>query len=668
MTTLIARGRLHSRIAACVFFALFSCASRALAQAPAITTAGDPSVNADTIYALAVDPAEHAQDAVVFLLDDGVVKLDAGGRGTRTYRQIVQVLRQQVVSAFAERRLRYAPDQEKLTLNWARVLRPSGEVISDRPAQTQETDVPAALSNPVYVNQRELRLSLGGVAANTIIDISYTVEEMQPRLEGDFYSQWNVHASSSATVLRSRFILDVPASVRPRITERNLNFDVRSYEGGGRRAFTWATSNVPRYQPEPFSPDTNAVHMHVITSLPLSWSEITSWYDELSRARYTLTPSVQARVRELVAGARTRLDTLRALHRWVAQDIRYVSVSLGLGGYQPRMPEETVTTGFGDCKDKTTLFIALLRSLDIDAQPVLLNSNAAVVRREHPSIRQFNHMIAAVKEARGYTFTDLTAAMTPYGELPVTEQGGFALVVLPDGRADEVTLPKMTAGDRRITYQIVATLSESGQLSGYMEETNTGYGFEARRSLFAVELDSAREATVMRNLLRILPGATGDSLEAFDGRDLYAPVRYKIHFSGARGVAQTGGVELFTFPFGVLPATDRIRTIEAMSERKTSINAEEVLRAPPPTTITVDMRVTLPADRRARIPEDVIVRSDFGTYSTEYSQEGRVLRILRTESSAVGIYPPGRLVDVLAFFRGISADENNRAIVIEKGS
>jgi hypothetical protein len=406
--------------------------------------------------------------------------------------------------------------------------------------------------------------------------------------------------------------------------------------------------------------------MHIVTSFPITWADITRWYHSLSHDRYTLPADALSKVREVTADARTGQDTVRAVHRWVAQDIRYVSVSLGLGGYQPRMPEQTVTTGFGDCKDKATLFIAALRSLGIEARPVLLHTSAAAVRPEHPSIRQFNHMIAAVAEGDGYTFTDLTQGLTPYGELPLGEQGGFAVIVLPDGGAREVRLPKVAVGGRRIAYQIEATLSESGQLSGFMEEVNAGPGFEQRRNLFSAPLDSARKATVMRGLLSFLPGAIGDSIEAFDGRDLHAPLRYKVFFSGARGVAQTGGVALFTFPFGVLPATQRIRAIESMSERTSSINAEEVLRSPP-TALTIDMRVTLPEGWRARVPDHVNVKGDFGTYSTEYTQEGRVLRIVRTEISASGVYPPSRLKDVLEFFRAISADENNRSIVIERG-
>ena len=65
---------------------------------------------------------------------------------------------------------------------------------------------------------------------------------------------------------------------------------------------------------------------------------------------------------------------LKALHRWVAQDFRYISISLGDGGFQPRAPAEVVTTRSGDCKDKATLFVALARKLGFKAYPVLLNS------------------------------------------------------------------------------------------------------------------------------------------------------------------------------------------------------------------------------------------------------------------------------------------------------
>src|SRR5262245_60380317 len=99
-------------------------------QAPKITPAGDPSVRTDTIYKLAVDPADHTDDDYIYLLDDGVVRFEADGRGSRTYRQVIQVLTQDGAEAWGEQSFSYSSGSERLTINWIRVLKPTGEIIS----------------------------------------------------------------------------------------------------------------------------------------------------------------------------------------------------------------------------------------------------------------------------------------------------------------------------------------------------------------------------------------------------------------------------------------------------------------------------------------------------------------------------------------------------------
>jgi len=142
-------------------------AGPALAQAPRITPGGDPSVKNDTIYRLAVKPAEHPDEAYVYLLDDGVIRLEADGRGTRTYRQVVQILTREAAEQWGEQSFSYVSGRERLTLNWVRVVRPSGEVISAKPSHEQETVAPVAQEAPVYSDVRVRRISIGGIAPGT---------------------------------------------------------------------------------------------------------------------------------------------------------------------------------------------------------------------------------------------------------------------------------------------------------------------------------------------------------------------------------------------------------------------------------------------------------------------------------------------------------------------
>ena len=92
---------------------------------------------------LAVDPAKFAGRPYVILLDDSENRLEADGKSVRRTRQVYQVLDQQVVRGLSERAFSYARSHQSLTLDWIRVLKPSGEVVSNKPAQEQETDVAA---------------------------------------------------------------------------------------------------------------------------------------------------------------------------------------------------------------------------------------------------------------------------------------------------------------------------------------------------------------------------------------------------------------------------------------------------------------------------------------------------------------------------------------------
>jgi hypothetical protein len=246
----------------------------AAGQAPRITEKGDPSVKNDTIYALAVDSTKYPEQSVVLLLDDGVVQIEADGRGTATWRQVVQVLRTQAVASYQERRFTYDPDRQKLHINWIHVLKPSGEIISDKPSQIQESDVPASMVNPVYQHRKVIRTSLTGVAPGTIVDMSWTIETDKTYRPGDRFQSWRVTAGT--TVLRSRFLVDVPQNLDLKISEHNLNFTRHETTADHRKPYVWATSDVPWVKPEMYAPpaDSNDLGMYVAVSTPSTWSDV----------------------------------------------------------------------------------------------------------------------------------------------------------------------------------------------------------------------------------------------------------------------------------------------------------------------------------------------------------------------------------------------------------
>jgi transglutaminase-like putative cysteine protease len=631
----------------------------ALAQSPSPPLAPQPS---DSIVRLAIDPSRSGARGAVVLLDESVLRVEPDGKWTQRVRQVVQVLDAALAPQIAERALSYARDHQTLGVEWTRVLRTDGRVVSVTPAQDQEGDLAAALNNPVYSDQRVRRLSLSGVSAGVVVDMAYTLEERAPRRAGDFLVQWGLNGP--VPVRRSQLVIDAPVGFEPRIVERNLVTMRQEPVVGDRRRFTWRSADQDPLPNESFAPDTNGLQQIVVVSGPGSWSDLARWYDGLARSRYSLSPAVQRAADSVVAAAtpRTRADSVRAWHRWVAQDIRYLSVALGIGSYQPRTADDVLASGAGDCKDKATLFVALLRRAGIEAQPVLLNLSGRVVEGA-PSIAQFNHAIAAVREGTSWTYADLTANVLPYGELPPSYQGGRALRLTASGDGELVTLPVAPA-TTTASLQLVYALDSMGTAIGRGEERAAGPPAPGTRALFATPLDDTRRAAVGRQIAQTIIGTDGgvdavvDSLVGFDGRDLtVAPdVRYRLRVTGASRLV--GSTRVLAIPAAMRGPARQFRTavreLEAAGPRKLPIDGARII---PGMTTALEWRVTLPDGWTVELPPPVDTRSFFGHYASQWTLRGREVVLVRTVSGVRGVVGPERMIEVLVWLRTVGADD-----------
>jgi transglutaminase-like putative cysteine protease len=443
-----------------------------------------PAQVSDSIYSLAVDSAEYPRDAYVFLLDDGVIRYEADGRGSRTYRQVVQILKEDAVERWAEHSFGYQPGRERLTVNWIRVVSLTGQIISDKPGITQDADVPAPMGDPSYAERKVRRMSLPNVRPGTLVDYSYTIEEFKPFRPGDFFTGWRV--SPGTLVRRSRLVLDTPVSLTSRVMARNLDFRPDTLIAAGRRVVTWAKQDVPKIEPEPFAADSNDVDQTITIAGPGVWRDVGAWYAGLARDRYAVTPAVAEKLALVVSGARTLEDSVKAVHRYVAKDVRYVAIALGMGGYQPRSVADVVATGYGDCKDKATLFIALAARLGVTA---IRCCPAGGVEKWLPSIYQFNHAIAAVERPRP-PLRRSTAGMS-LGRAPTADHDRFILVVHPDSRTEEDE-PRQKARTPRNDLVVDAVPSASSRRPGRAGGHHPGG--QPARDMFSTTMDRAGDS------------------------------------------------------------------------------------------------------------------------------------------------------------------------------
>jgi hypothetical protein len=652
-----------TRLRRFVPLALVVAPSLAAAQAPRVTPSGDPSVRNDTIYALAVDSTAHRGERFVYLLDDGVIQLEPDGRNRRTYRQVIQILTPEAAKAWAEQSYSYDPDRERFTLNWIRVVKPSGEVVSARPVMQQETDVPADADAPVYQHRRVLRVSLGRVAPGMLIDWSTTRETKTPFLRGDYRIDWST--ITGALTRRSRLLLDVPVDYTPVMSEYNLPAPRTDTVSGGRRVYRWIAQDVPRPpRRQMFAADSSKWSAGVLIGGRVTWDDVATWYHGLAADRSRMTPALETKLGTLLEGAKTRADSLHAAHRWVAQDIRYVSVDLGIGGYQPRAAGEVLTSGVGDCKDKATLLIALLGRMGVTAYPALVQSGARRRVELLPSVEAFNHEIVAIPDSEGYHFVDPTAELTPFDELPISDQGEFALVVRPDGHGEPLSLPLAPPSANRLKSVMRGTVNDSGFVHARLELVASGSMEAPFRAATAERLDSTRRAEFTRRLGGVIPFAKSDSLQVFDGKDLGVEPRIAFVLDGGKLVTLSG-------PTAVMPVQglgpNARRTLDELASEGPREYPIDIARVAPPVTLDHEFDLTLPPGWQATLPADVDATGPFGHVTVTYRQHGRELVIRRVVEGAIGILPPERAQDLTSWFQALARDDATALVITRAG-
>ncbi|MCB1049065.1 MAG: hypothetical protein H6510_00685 [Acidobacteria bacterium] len=139
-----------------------------------------------------------------------------------------------------------------------------------------------------------------------------------------------------------------------------------------------------------------------------------TWYEKHIQDLENLTLDQRAQVQDLVKEKATPHEQLKALYDYVCENIRYVADETHLNALIPRSPAQTLSRGFGDCKDRALLLSAMAAELGLDVKMVLVSTDIEVEPDlVHPAL--FNHVINAVQENGEWLFFDATNRYFPFG-------------------------------------------------------------------------------------------------------------------------------------------------------------------------------------------------------------------------------------------------------------
>ena len=312
---------------------------------------------------------------------------------------------------------------------------------------------------------------------------------------------------------------------------------------GQQRIYRFFAEQVPPIKAEPRMPPWPEVAGLIHVSTYRSLQELGRWYWGLVKDQLDLDDETRRLARKVAQGATTDLEKVKAVFGWVVKNTRYVALEFGIYGYKPRRCVQTVARGWGDCKDKATVIVSMLKELGVPATLVIVRSqNRGGFRSKVASLAPYDHMIAYVPSLDLYL--DGTAEFAGATELPQADMGALAIQV-NQGDAKPVRLPEGNPNQNVIERTVVATLAPDGTAKLQLSYQTSGVRAPEWRSRYHAKA-TLRER-VNADLGREFPGFVIEpgplGVTTSDLENLERPVRVKVRGS-ADSFARREGSEL----------------------------------------------------------------------------------------------------------------------------
>ncbi len=329
------------------------------------------------------------------------------------------------------------PSYEHVTLHDVSIVRDGKRLDRLTDADIAVLHQEDELEKQIYDGGRTLHVLLNDVRVGDIIDYSYTSSGKNPVFENSINLnttvQWSVPAAYRRLRLLAPNTLDIYTKAHVVDEEPTITRHPRFTE------YVWDANNLAAIEDEDSVPDWFPVYPSIqITSFG-SWEDVVRDELKIYDIDNPLPEELKSFVDEIREAHEDKEDQLVAALKFVQDEIRYVAIHMGTGGYIPNTPEKTLRRRYGDCKDKTFLLLALMEALEIEGYPVLVDSDEGRGLDQYlPSRGLFDHMI--VQAVIGDTVYWLDGTLThqkgtlenlhqpDYGKALVVREGTTGLV------------------------------------------------------------------------------------------------------------------------------------------------------------------------------------------------------------------------------------------------
>tara|TARA_R110002124_G_scaffold87407_1_gene225096 strand:+ start:127120 stop:129018 length:1899 start_codon:yes stop_codon:yes gene_type:complete len=449
--------------------------------------------NAQTNFSVSEIPTELKTNAnAVIRLNETVVTLDDYNEMSTNYHYVVTVFNKRGLSAVVSES--YYDASSSIRDIRARVYDKNGYEIK-KYKKRDFIDVSVSGGN-LYTDNRMLYLHY------TPTEYPFTFEFITEEKSSStgFLPRWDPSPIYEVSVQYSKYTLKNEKEI-PLVTRKfNLeDFNVNVKETP--TEYSYSIENVPPVEREYLSPhytEFTPVVKFALKKFMLegTYAEVSSWEDfgrwqneKLLYNRDILPQQTIQKVSNLVSNYETDREKAKAIYEYMQDKTRYISVQVGIGGWQPSTAEEVDKLSYGDCKGLTNYTKALLKSQGIESYYTIVNAgeDGQDIDEDFVAI-QGNHVILTVPLEDEMVFLECTNQLVPFNFIGTHTDDRKVVMITPEG-GKVVKTHSYSAEDNMRDFKATVVISDDFKISGKVNQLSTGLQYDRAFGLETYKTD-----------------------------------------------------------------------------------------------------------------------------------------------------------------------------------
>ena len=355
-------------------------------------------------------------------------------------------------------------------------------------------DYSAVDGGTLYSDSRVYALDYTPINYPYTVEFIYTIKNSNTA----FIRPWRPVRNYYQSIEFSEFIITNETDTQLRHKTYNLDFfkGINIHDSGNR--ISCKANNLPAIKREDYSPSLNSFLPKVnfalsefslegVSGRATNWQEMGKWqYDKLIKGRDEVPEKTKQVILTLTQDIDDPLEKVKIVYKYVQDNTRYISVQVGIGGWQPIDAETVDNVKYGDCKGLTNYTKSLLKVAGVDANysVVFAGSEKRDIDEDFASM-QGNHVILNVPLEDRDLWLECTSQDIPFGFLGSFTDDRKVLVINETGGQIKTT-NSYYAKDNRQQIKADIKLSNTGALEADFSILSEGTQFYRKYRLMGM--------------------------------------------------------------------------------------------------------------------------------------------------------------------------------------